>query len=182
MAEENIKAEDALRSFILLIVGMECWHACAGPNLGSTFSLSLGKRVRRAHPLKRAPLNDEFKFYEGEATLVVWCTWRLDGKDEPVASSDQEGTIVKERLQCLVGTRVEHIETEEPGWDLSVSFSGGQRLKVLCDHIPGDPSFNGNWDLEVRGDGLYTGPGYAWEIKKESPETRGASLNDPAGE
>lgn len=148
-----------------LIQGLECWNVGAGGCVGSSFSLALGKKVRRSRPLKNPTVSDEFREYEGEACLLVWCTWRLGTGEAPIASSDEESDRIAKSLQALVGQKVVRGEVSQPACDMTLTFTNGLRLNVFCDHIPGHPSYSGNWQLHVGGSILLVGPGYDWEME-----------------
>ncbi len=88
------------------LVGKPVWFANAGGGAGSSFSLSLGRKLPRSKPLQNESVSDEFRTLEGEATLYVWCSWRLEGKDS-VASSDGDPEAVLAATQSLVGRSVD---------------------------------------------------------------------------
>ena len=99
---------------------------------------------------------------------MVWCTWRLDGPDAPIASSDQEPEQIATSLSdALIGERVVSCEAKPPAWDLSVAFSNALVLQVFCDHIPPAPSFNGNWELVIHDTCLAIGPGYSAKFVRD---------------
>jgi hypothetical protein len=108
----------------------------------------------------------EFGKFRGEASLLVWCTWRLDGKNGPLASSDEEPPVGAKKLRILKGKILRGVELFFPGWDLSVDFSQGLVLRVFCDHVPGNPSYHLNWQLRIRDQRVFAGPGKRIVIKK----------------
>lgn len=148
------------------IQGLPCWYvSCGGCTLPS-FELALGKKLPRARPLKNLAQAEEFRHSTGEACLFVWCSWRLDAPDAPLTSSDDQAESIVQQLNQLVGASVESASIGLPAWDLTIQFSNGLVLRVFCDHVPGAPSFEGNWDL-VRADGaLHVGPGSRWAIEQ----------------
>ncbi|MFY8200435.1 MAG: hypothetical protein ACOVLE_07190 [Pirellula staleyi] len=148
------------------LIGLECWYANAGgKHAGSTFSLAFGEKVARDIPLANTAHPEEYRKYEGEANIVVWCTWRLDGRDAPLTSSDDTDDGIQKGLQSLIGSHIVDMIVERPCWDLKLLFSPFHRIQLLCDHVPGDPSFDGNWELHFRGESYYFGPGKAMEIE-----------------
>jgi hypothetical protein len=151
--------ERELMDLVRGLIGMKCWYVCAGRNVGSTFSLALGERVARSRSLKNPSHPQEYREYEGEGQLMVWCTWRLDRDGEPIASSDQTSEVVAKSLQVLIGRRIVTANVGDSPWDLRVEFDERLRLCVFCDHIPPDPSLKGNWDVTWRGRSVYVGPG-----------------------
>lgn len=141
------------------LTGMECWYVSCGGAAGSTFSLSFGQRIPRATPLRNTAHTDEFRQFEGEAALYVWCTWRLDDTDGPATSWDDTDESVDRGLNRLIGSRIVSIDVLAPAWDLSIRFSNSLHLRVFCDHVPGSPSFDGNWDLRTENGSIAVGPG-----------------------
>jgi hypothetical protein len=149
------------------LIGLPCWYASAGgKHVGSTFSLALGRQVPRAAPLTNLAHSDEYRKYEGEANLVVWCTWRLDGPSAPESSSDDTEQGIQSALQGLIGSRVVDVVIERPAWDLRLLFWPFHRLQVFCDHVPGEPTVDGNWELHMEDEALYFGPGTAMEVEQ----------------
>jgi hypothetical protein len=65
---------------------LPCWYVSCGGAVGPSFQLALGNRVLRNRPLKNSAHPDEFRRFEGEANLLVWCSWRLDGSEGPRTS------------------------------------------------------------------------------------------------
>jgi len=129
------------------LIGRSCWYASHGESVGATFSLAFGKKVQRKHPLQNEAHRSDFRHYEGEYALYVWCTWRLDGPDAPISSSDDTHDRIGRALGSLIEKKVLAICRDLPGWDLRIDFSGGLVLRLFCDHVDGDPSFSGNWEL-----------------------------------
>jgi hypothetical protein len=152
-----------LKRYLSYIVNLECWYVNAGSGVGSSFSISLGKKVPRKFPLKNPKQSEEYRKYEGEAKLLIWCSWRLDSKIAPIASSDEGSTVIESSLKILIGKKILAVEVFEPALDLCIACSEDLQLHVLCDHIPGNPSFDGNWDIKVRDTLISAGPGFKLE-------------------
>jgi hypothetical protein len=128
------------------LLGKPCWYVSCGA-VGSTFELAFGKKVPRQQLIRNDEHAEEFRRFEGEANLLVWCTWRLDESTRPVTSSDDADEGIFRTLPRLTGAVVADVLVEMPGWDLVIRFSNDLTLRVFCDHVPGDPSFDGNWEL-----------------------------------
>lgn len=141
------------------LVGLPCWHISAGKGVGSSFLLKLGQKI----PLPKPVGNVEFV---SEASLLVWCTWRLDGETTPITSSDEDDEIIAQKLQVLIDQMITSIDFTSLAWDMCVTFSNGLQLRVFCDHIPGDPSFDGNWELRAANREVLAGPGYNLRIEE----------------
>jgi len=147
------------------LIGLGCWYVSAGGNnLGSSFSLAFGDKIARSIPLSNSAHPEHFRQYEGTANLLVWCTWRLDGRDEPITSSDDTEEGISNGLARLTGCTIVDLIVERPCWDLKILFSPFYRLQLFCDHVPGDPSFDGNWEMHAREEAFYFGPGNKVEV------------------
>jgi hypothetical protein len=146
------------------LVGLKCWYVNAGGSAGSSFSLTLGNKIRRGKPLRNPDVSEEYRLYDGEASLLVWCSWRLDGPDEAITSSDEDTEVLADKLQVLVGRTMTEATVSGRACDLDVVF-GDLALHVFCDHVPGNPSFDGNWQLHYGQRIVAPGPGYrvVWE-------------------
>jgi hypothetical protein len=164
MSQENFHQ---LSNLVYSIRTLRCWHVGCGGAAGPTFSLALGERVPRAVPLMNPAEPESFRQFEGEANLYVWCSWRLDDPDRPLTSSDDTTPSIEQGLTQLLESTVTAVQLAPPAWDLRIHFSNGLRLQLFCDHVPGDPSFDGNWDLQVRDKAVSVGPGehYCIEAK-----------------
>jgi hypothetical protein len=149
------------------VVGQHCWHVGAGGAIGASFSLALGRRVRRERPLRNAAESEKIRLFQGEFRFLIWCSWRLDGDASPIASSDQEPEAIARSLEVLQSQTLVGAVCYAPAWDLCLDFSGGLRLAVFCDHLPGDASIEQNWELWCGNEALLTGPGYAWRVHRE---------------
>lgn len=157
-----------LLSLLHSIRGLPCWYVSTGGAAGSTFQLALGGKVLRQVPLRNAAHPEEYRKFEGEVSLLVWCAWRLDSVDAPLTSWDDAEAGVANGLGKLVGRVVESAEAAPPAWDLTVRFSGDLTLHLFCDHVPGDPSFDGNYDLRRDDVIVAVGPGPRLCIEQRS--------------
>jgi hypothetical protein len=147
------------------LIELGCWYVNAGGSrVGSSFSLAFGEKVARAVPLTNTAHSQLYREYEGSANLLVWCTWRLDGRDESITSSDDTEEGITNGLAHLSDCKIVDIIVERPCWDLKILFSPFYRLQLFCDHVPGDPSFDGNWEMHLPGEALYFGPGNKFEV------------------
>jgi len=162
--EQNGHAD--LPSLVRALQGLPCWYVSCGGCTMPSFQLALGNKVPRQTPLKNPAQSEEFRCFEGEVNLLVWCSWRLDGIDAPLTSSDDVEVSVVSRLSQLIGASVTNAATVAPAWDLNLDFSNGLRLCVFCDHVPGEPSFDGNWELWQRNLTAFVGPGARCAIER----------------
>ncbi|MCI0463037.1 MAG: hypothetical protein L0Z62_39320 [Gemmataceae bacterium] len=154
-----------LEQLVASVRSLRCWYVSCGGAAGPTFQLALGDKLPRRTPLKNLAHPEEYRRFEGEMNLLVWCSWRLDAPDRPLTSSDDSPEGVARELGNLVGASVEAVSLTAPAWDLVLSFSGGRLLRIFCDHVPGDPSFDGNWELWGRDHAALVGPGAHYTVQ-----------------
>lgn len=147
----------------------KCWYVSCGGAASTTFELALGKKVRRGFVVRNPAHSWDFRNFEGEANLLVWCTWRLDGANGPLTSSNDTVEHVVAALERLTDKTIVDVRVDLPGWDLHLEFSGGLRLHVFCDHVPGDPSFDGNWELTLTNRCIAIGIGSKCEVEPRAP-------------
>ena len=158
-------ALDIAAELRLKLIGLRCWYVNAGGSyVGSSFSLSCGEKIARKAPLSNDAHPEEYRKFEGAAELTVWSTWRLDSQNEPITSSDDSEERLVSGLERLRGCEIFDVVIDRPCWDLKILFSPFYRLHVFCDHVPGDPSFDGNWELQFPSDAFYFGPGNKLEV------------------
>ncbi|MCI0642471.1 MAG: hypothetical protein L0Y72_02350 [Gemmataceae bacterium] len=160
-----IVALDIAQRVVDALQGKNCWYVSCGGSAGTSFELALGAKLPRRHVFKNRENPTEFDKYEGESNLLVWCTWRLDGPNGPVASSDNLSNKMLKVLRSLAGARVKNVNIEKPGWDIRLEFSNRLTLRVFCDHLPGDPTFDGNWDLFTQDRVISIGVGSKCEVE-----------------
>jgi hypothetical protein len=156
--------------------GLGCWYVSCGGAASSTFQLALGQKIRRLIPLKNTSHSQEFREFEAEVSLVIWCAWRLDGPKGPITSWDDEEKSIETELSKLIGTQIETIEALPHAWDLTIRFNNSLILRVFCDHVSGKPSFDGNWDLRTPSTSIAVGPGV--QIRTEIFTSRGEKKGD----
>ena len=150
-------------AFVDLLRGQQVWFINGGGAAGSTFSLSLGKKSLRTKALQNPSVSEEFRLFQGEFSLYVWSTWRLESHDA-VASSDQDFDQARPLLQTLAGQRVTDVVVDGRCLDLRLIL-GNLNLRVFCDHVPPEPSFDANWELTIEQEGaLVVGPGFARDL------------------
>jgi hypothetical protein len=163
---------DEAVSFVQKLRGLRCWYVSTGGVVTPTFQLALGGKVRRARPINNRVHSEEYRLFEGEANLLVWCTWRLDGPGGPLTSSDDSEEQIVAQLSRLVDAKVRSASITSVAWDLLVTFWNGPRLRVFCDHVQGSPTGDGNWDLWRMDRALCVGPGSRMEFEpREEPAT-----------
>jgi len=152
---------DAIKPVLDGLRGLECWYVNAGGSAGSSFSLAFGRRLPRPDPLKNPSVSEEFRLHEGEANLYVWCAWRLETEDAALASSDQDGDHPVNVIKRLQGLALDSADVSGKALDLVLRFSNFA-LRIFCDHVDPDPSYEANWELVLERRLLRAGPGFGF--------------------
>ena len=182
LADIIVKAGPLAREIKKALIGRRCWYAYV--SIGNTFQISLGRKIardamelaaiaslRKKRLARQAAkgvrvsedhLSREFDRFTGEANLLAWCPWRLDGKRgpvvRPITSWDDDPARCLAGIRRLMGRAVRSA-TIEFGWFLKLNFSGGFTLNVFPTHVGANASFDGNWELRT--------PDAAYEIDTE---------------
>ena len=175
----NMNIPEELGRIISSLKGLECWYVSFGGAAGSTFQLALGGKVRRPVRLKNPAHSDEFRQFEGQVGLFVWCAWRLDSTVGPVTSWDDTNESAEAGLEKLIGTRIDTVEVVPPAWDMNIEFSNSLCLRVFCDHVPGEPSFDGNWDVRTQDMSIAVGPGTQCRSERRVRSKNSAGVKSP---
>ena len=158
--------------------GKRCWHVRCGRNVGRSFAIYLGKKVKKMEPPSRSPLLRRLaargpkilRENAPEYELLVWCSWRLSKTVGGVVlmSDDCEGgdDTIKKQLRnrlsirkLLKGATIKELKIISRFYDLKIVFSNGCQLDVLCNRGKAkpkiDPSYSpiaSNWEIFVPGD------------------------------
>lgn len=118
------------------LVSKKCWASVAGEGTGSTFTISLGKKIARKRPLKNQFLSEVSKLYDGEYSMYVqFASWRLDGAQRVICTStdsNHNDGVMVHGLSKIVGRTVLCASLTKPGCDLILDFDRGYRLTVFC--------------------------------------------------
>lgn len=143
----QISNTEAMITIANALSEQECWYVSCGGSAGASFELALGKKVARKYPIQNPAHSEEFRNFEGTTSLFVWCTWRLDAPETPVTSSDDQDSGISAGLNQLIGHKITSVDVRTKGMDATIVFSNGYTLYIFCDHVPGAPSFDGNWEV-----------------------------------
>jgi hypothetical protein len=131
--------------------------------------VALGENVPLPAPSKKTRYSNAIPQFEGQASVLIWCAWRLDGADGPLTSWDDAEQSIKAGLAKLVGSRIDTLDIAPPAWDMDITFSNSLCLRIFCDHVPGEPSFDGNWDIRTTTTSVAAGPGANIKINNRAP-------------
>lgn len=154
---------NALKIQCTWFIRQRCWQVTSGV-IGSAFSLGFGDKL----PLKSPYKERSAVGTAAEGAVLVWCTWRLDRRGRPWASSDEKKRTIAKKLRVLRGSRVKSFKFRGPAWDLTLEFSGRLVLHVFCDHVPGEPSLDGNWQIHVGNTMVADKPGGRLVVSKSA--------------
>lgn len=165
--------EQRFRELLGSVNQLPCWHVSCGGAVGSSFQLALGQKIPRNIPGTNPNHPEAFRLFEGEANLLVWCSWRLDGPQGPLTSSDDSLENITGFLPKLQGEKLFRIIADSPGWDATLPFSEGFKLHLFCDRV-GDASFDGNWEIWTQDLAAFVGKGsqLEFEERKEAVTSR----------
>lgn len=164
---EQTVMPEAMSQTLEALRGKVCWNVGAGGSVGSSFSLAFGGRIPRERPLNNPMVSDEFRSFEGEYALLVWCSWRLDGREGSIVSSDLSPEIIDQRLETwLIGAKVIGATVQSRAWDMRLDFSGDLTLQIFCDRLPDDEIVDpNNWDIRSPSQTITVGPGFHWVVE-----------------
>jgi hypothetical protein len=156
----NIADELAAVEIRAALQGKRCWYVYRG--VDCTFGMDLGRKVprdkqevmamerARDRVAKRGQLSswhpDEYVKYKGESHLLVWCSWRIDAAEGPLASSDNEPDLCESVLRRLIGKTVQRVDIGA-GWEMRLAFSSDMTLNVFPNFVGPKADFDGNWEL-----------------------------------
>lgn len=161
-----MNAEERIRQAVTKLQDLACWHVGTGGAVGTSFTLDLGERVIRAEALTNPAVSEEFRRYQGEHILMVWCSWRLDGPQDALASSDSSCETASETLQHqLTNRKFLRMNVSSRTLDALLEFDGDLQLRIFCDRFAGDGWSGMNWQLETGQNIIVVGPGYRSSIE-----------------
>jgi hypothetical protein len=128
------------------VSGRRCWAVYYGESTGAVIQVHFERKIARVEPLLNPNLSDEERRFDGEYALYISCAWRLDDDQNVLYSSGDalshpEGLAAA--LEPLVGQQLVGVEASPPGWDATLTFDSGLRLRVFCDQ----PNDQDNYDL-----------------------------------
>ncbi|WP_397568105.1 hypothetical protein [Schlesneria sp. T3-172] len=152
------------------LLGKRCWYVSIG-SVDSTFQLALGEKVRRAEPLLNRFHSTDYRIYEGETNLLVWCTWRLRQNQRLVTSSVDLEDRAQRQLRKLVGCQVQEVHVTGVSWDLRIVFDDKRVLEVFCDRLAHRRSSGDDWELITKQKAMYVGSGGKVTVMTRGPET-----------
>lgn len=156
------------------LVGLKCWH-CFIRSGSSTLSMAFGQKLPRKSKLAASKDESDPRRYEGELSLFIECTWRLDGPESIVtvwseADTDLEGGPISKGMREIYGRIITSVEVTRPAWDMVLHFKGGYCLRVFCDTTDLQEEQDA-WSLSDYNSGLLVsvGPKGRWSTDRNLP-------------
>lgn len=137
------------KHLIKKLIGKPCWYIRCGEPAGSSFSLALGRKIKRKNKIDNKFLSKSYQENDPEYHLSVWCSWRLSKKNKVVVTSDDCENNYKwcKYLAKLMGTFITKVQVMNQFFDLKIIFSGGYRLDIFCDNGNKEIGPDSQWDL-----------------------------------
>jgi len=138
---------EEIKSHLNCLVGEKCWRATN--TVTGTLELYFGGAL--ATKVRLVP--DQYRFI-GQYRILIWCTWRLDDKNDAICSSTSDDEQIAHVWYQHEGESVESVVLLPPVWDLVITFSSGKKLTVFCDNVQ-EPSSLTNRDFGINGAASY---------------------------
>lgn len=150
-------SQQKLEASLKTLEGLNCWHVNSGGVAGTTFSLALGGKIPRQLPLSNPTASEEYRQFEGEHNLYVWCSWRLIDENGTMTSSYRP-VFEAAKLKLLTNQVICGALLNSQTLDLELRFEHS-RLDLFCDHVFAKSSHDCNYELHSIDRVLVIGPG-----------------------
>ena len=85
--------------------------------------------------------------FDGEAWLIVECPWRLESEDDVLCGWEDDEDAIAGLASIVIGQQVEEQTVRRPGFDLTLRFTGGYRLRVFPDCAGYDSDDTANFSI-----------------------------------
>ncbi|MDD4889091.1 MAG: hypothetical protein PHU85_04110 [Phycisphaerae bacterium] len=141
----RINQERTANEIRAALLGLKCWNVACGGSAGTTFQLALGGKEPRKVPLRNPNVSEQYRRFEGQVGLMVWCSWRLEGVAGPLTSSEDESPGLVKGLARLTGKSIVRAALTDD-WYLQLDFSGELRLSIFPDRVERGWTL-GNWEV-----------------------------------
>lgn len=69
----------------------------------------------------------------GSIVFVAGCPWRIDDPDTPTVGWEDDEEDIANLSTVLIGGTVDEVDVRLPGFDLTLQFTNGYRLRVFPD-------------------------------------------------
>jgi hypothetical protein len=115
------------------LCGLPLWSVIGGN--GSRLALDFGRKVPRDQPLTNSKLSEEQRLYEAECSLFVECPWSLLRAGAVAADWEDDYDTVDSAFSSLRGATVRQAELSPATGQLTVTFSTGERLRLINDQV-----------------------------------------------
>lgn len=71
--------------------------------------------------------------FDGEAWLIVECPWRLESETNVLCGWENDEDDIPVKSSVLIGLHAEEPTVRRPGFDLTLPFTNGCRLRIFPD-------------------------------------------------
>lgn len=139
----------AARAILRKMKGVKCWATVFGGGNTGSIHLHMGRKIRLDHERRNPNLPRAVRTHEGEHSLLVWSSWRMQQDGRIIASSESDNATLNEIRNVLNGRRVDEVWLYNDTWDLWVFFDNGLRLTVFCDLMFDEPGGIENWSYRA---------------------------------
>ncbi|MCJ8311476.1 MAG: hypothetical protein HRU38_02080 [Saccharospirillaceae bacterium] len=117
------------------IIGKEIWGVVGGRGTGSVISLSIGDKFKTDQPSINPNLTELVKNYDSEYGLMVFSPWRIESNKKVFCGShnnNDESGPYNYAFGKILNTTIIQATVSVPSYDLVLSLSNGNSLKVFC--------------------------------------------------
>lgn len=118
------------------------WMVIGGGRVqGTVVELGFGGRIPRSPSIPNPKLPEEYRDFNAEFGLMIYCAWRVESGDEILAGcyeTTEEGACDVSPVESLIGRTVVHAKVSQPGFDLKIEFNDGRRIALFCDQTEED--------------------------------------------
>jgi len=105
------------------IIGEICWKASL--SYGDELTLHIGAKI--PYPQKSMAGKEKGAWILGTRATV----WKLDCATDILATSEDDGEIIKQKMQVIEGNKIIILETSYPSLNLTIGFDNGCQLKLI---------------------------------------------------
>ena len=128
MISNKLIGEERAIELLKILEGAEITSAWRG--YGSSIFIEFGKLAKR----------DDSKYMQGEQTLTMEWSWRLENSESVLVGSFDEDTKISEFPEMVIGESVESVKLFTRLKEIKVSLSGSLRL-LSFSTTSGDPQW-----------------------------------------
>ncbi|MBA3924006.1 MAG: hypothetical protein H0X31_20835 [Nostocaceae cyanobacterium] len=114
---------DQIKEITAGIIGETCWKASL--SYGDELTLHIGAKI--PYPQKSMAGKEKGSWILGTRATA----WKLDSATDILATSEDDGEIIKQQMQVIEGSKIIMLETTYPSLNLTIKFDNECQLKLL---------------------------------------------------